>query len=113
MRTGWVILGLSVAGCGGSGGPAVNVARPAQPRTGGIPPFPTAAAPPASDPAAKAAAAKILAAHTNNDPALLEKVKTVRVVRDGVMHPRPGEGAGDLPVAFEFTAAWPDTCKYT
>lgn len=112
MRTCVVVVGCVVLGCGGSSGPPIKTARQVEQRNDGVPVFPVADAPAASDPSAAATAAKILAAHTGNDPGLVDKVKTVLVVRDGVMHPRPGEGAGDLPVKFEFTASWPDTCKY-
>ncbi|HEY2783548.1 MAG TPA: hypothetical protein VGJ05_01120 [Fimbriiglobus sp.] len=112
MRACVFVVGLVVLGCGESG-PVVKTAKPVEQRNEGVPVFPLADPPAVSDPNAAAVAAKIVAAHTANDPALLEKLKTVHVVRDGIMNQRPGESTGDLPVRIEFTAAWPDRCKYS
>jgi hypothetical protein len=112
MRVGLFAVGLFALGCGGSAGPPVKLAKPAEQRNEGIPVFPSMPVPASSDPAAAATAAKILAAHTSQDPKLVDKLKTVRVVREGLMHPRPGEAGGDTTVQFEFSAVWPTTCKY-
>jgi hypothetical protein len=108
----WMLLGVFVLGCGGSAGPPIKLAKPVEQRNDGVPVFPAAPAPASSDSAAAATAAKILAAHTSGDPKLVDKLKTVRVVREGIMHPRPGEAGGEMPIKFEFAAVWPDTCKY-
>jgi hypothetical protein len=113
MRACTLLFGLVAAGCSDSAGPPVHTAKPVEQRNDGVPVFPVAEAPKSSDPAAAATAAKVLAAHTSNDPGLVAKLKSVRVVREGVMHPRPGEQGGDSPAAMEFLAVWPETCKYT
>ncbi len=113
MRMRAFVVGIFVLGCGDSAGPGVKTAKPIEQRNEGIPVFPVAEAPATSDSAAAALAAKILAAHTSNNPALVEKLKSVRVIRDGIMHQRPGEIAGELPIKFEFSAVWPETYKYT
>jgi hypothetical protein len=112
MRVGLFAVGLFALGCGGSAGPPVKLAKPAEQRNEGVPVFPTAPAPATSDPAAAATAVKILAAHTSNDPSVVEKLKSVFVVRTGVKLPGPGEAGGELPIRFEFTAVWPNTYKY-
>jgi hypothetical protein len=108
-RFGWLVL--FAVGCSDTAGPPVQTAKPVEKRNDGVPVFPLAAAPKASDPAAAATAAKILAAHTDGNPALVEKVRTVRVTRAGK---QLGQGeAGSFPVSFEFVGQWSDTCKYS
>src|SRR5262245_25031894 len=111
MRGCVLAAGLFVAGCGGSAGPPVKLAKQVEQRNDGVPVFPTQPPPAASDSASSATASRISSALTGNDPTLVAKLKTVYVSREGIRHSLPGEVVGDLPVKLEFTAAWPDTCK--
>jgi hypothetical protein len=73
--------------------------------------FPKADPPAASDPASRDITAKIIAAHTGNDPSLLGKMKSVVFGREGkhVATDSPFYGIG---VKFRLSATWPDRGRY-
>jgi hypothetical protein len=73
--------------------------------------FPKVDPPGASDPASKDIAAKIIAAHTGNDPAMLGKMKGVIFGRDG-KHVAPDSPLSGTPVNFQLTASWPERGRY-
>jgi hypothetical protein len=73
--------------------------------------FPRADAPAASDPTAKAAVAKILVAHSNNDLSVYAKMKGVVFGREG-KHVSVDSPLAGLPVKFTLSATWPGRGRY-
>ena len=68
--------------------------------------FPKAESPAVSDPASRDIAAKIIAAHTGNDPAMLAKMKSMTFGRVG-KHLET-----QSPFSFRISAVWPDRARY-
>jgi hypothetical protein len=73
--------------------------------------FPKADAPAAADAAAKATVAKILAAHSHNDPSIYAKMKGVVFGREG-KHVSADSPLAGTEVNFKLSATWPDKGRY-
>ncbi len=103
---GVVLLGVLVAGCG-DGVKTIQTARPiGEPESPkGVAELTPGQRPEKSDPAAAAVVTAAVNAHTNNQPGLLQKLKTVTFRREGA-----GTAGGPTPIRqkWEVYAAWPD-----
>lgn len=74
--------------------------------------FPKADPPAQSDAESKQIAAKIVAAHTNNNPAILSKIKGVIFGRSG-KHVSSESSFNGLAMNFSLSATWPNYGRYT
>jgi hypothetical protein len=104
------LASLSLIGCGGE--TDSRVPTKALSKSDNSKAFPVEAQPGQSDPAAVETVKKIVAAHTGNNPSLLEKLKGVSLQREGRFTINVPELFGKA-VKYEFQGSWPDRGKYT
>jgi hypothetical protein len=106
----FLVFALLICGCGSNLEPA-KAAKPldsSETKAAGFQKLPK---PATSDSQAVDLVRKIIAAHTNNDPALLEKMKSFAFSRDG-KHRTPGSQELGSPMKFEIQARWPNRARY-
>jgi hypothetical protein len=98
-----VLFGAALGGCSREP-PPLRTAREihAEPTTTASVELPAAKPPAKSDPAAVAVVTAALNAHTSNQPALVQKLKTIRLTREGRIL------IGPQPMKQEIQAQWPD-----